>query len=203
MDTGKTLLLDKIRKTNVQRGEAGGITQQIGATYFPGEALQKNVDKLGEDFDVKKVEIPGLLVIDTPGHESFTNLRSRGSNLCDLAVLVVDIMHGLEQQTLESIDLLRKRKTPFIVALNKIDVNYGWVKEEYRSSKKALDEQDNTVITEYEDRRDNAFLQFNEIGLNIVEYWKNEDARTYISAVPTSAMTGEGIPDILGMIIKS
>lgn len=158
---------------------------------------------MGDDFDVKKVEIPGLLVIDTPGHESFTNLRSRGSNLCDLAVLVVDIMHGLEQQTLESIDLLRKRKTPFIVALNKIDVNYGWVKEEYRSSKKALDEQDNTVITEYEDRRDNAFLQFNEIGLNIVEYWKNEDARTYISAVPTSAMTGEGIPDILGMIIKS
>jgi len=202
VDTGKTLLLDKIRRTNVQRGEAGGITQQIGATYFPGEALQKNVDKLDDTFDVKEVRIPGLLVIDTPGHESFTNLRSRGSNLCDLAVLVVDIMHGLEKQTLESIDLLRKRKTPFIVALNKCDVVHSWAKEEYRSSKIALENQDSTVIDEYEMRRNQAFLQFNENGLNIVEYWKNEDPKTFISAVPTSAMTGEGIPDILGMIVK-
>lgn len=202
VDTGKTLLLDKIRKTNVQRGEAGGITQQIGATYFPGEALQNNIDKLGDDFDVKEVKIPGLLVIDTPGHESFTNLRSRGSNLCDLAVLVVDVMHGLEKQTLESIELLRKRKTPFIVALNKIDRMHSFKSEEYRSSKISLEKQHQTVIDEYEKRRDQAFLQFNEIGLNIVEYWNNSDPRTYISAVPTSAMTGEGIPDILGMIVK-
>ena len=202
VDTGKTLLLDKIRKTNVQRGEAGGITQQIGATYFPGEALQNNVDKLDDTFDVKEVQIPGLLVIDTPGHESFTNLRSRGSNLCDLAVLVVDIMHGLEKQTLESIDLLRKRKTPFVVALNKIDVVHGWKKEEYRSSKVALDSQKSQVIDEYEMRKNKAFLQFNENGLNICEYWKNDDPSTYISAIPTSAMTGEGIPDILGMIVK-
>jgi translation initiation factor 5B len=203
VDTGKTLLLDKIRKTNVQRGEAGGITQQIGATYFPGEALQKNMDKLGDDFDTKEVKIPGLLVIDTPGHESFTNLRSRGSNLCDLAVLVVDVMHGLEKQTLESIELLKKRKTPFIVALNKIDVTHGWEKEEYRSSKIALENQIHQVNDEYEMRRDKAFLQFNELGMNIIEYWKNDDPRTYISAVPTSAMTGEGIPDILGMIVKT
>ena len=203
VDTGKTLLLDKIRKTNVQRGEAGGITQQIGATYFPGEALQKNVDRIGEEFDCKKVEIPGLLVIDTPGHESFTNLRSRGSNLCDLAVLVVDVMHGLEQQTLESIDLLKKRKTPFVVALNKIDMNYGWKEKEFRSSRAALKAQDTHCIKEYEERRDKAFLQFNEIGLNIIEYWDNEDPNTFISAIPTSAMTGEGIPDILGMIVKS
>lgn len=203
VDTGKTLLLDKIRKTNVQRGEAGGITQQIGATYFPGEALQKSIDKLGDDFDVKEVKIPGLLVIDTPGHESFTNLRSRGSNLCDLAVLVVDVMHGLEKQTLESIELLRKRKTPFIVALNKIDVTHGWEAEEYRSSKIALESQIHQVTDEYEVRKNKAFLQFNELGMNIIEYWKNDDPRTYISAIPTSAMTGEGIPDILGMIVKT
>lgn len=166
VDTGKTLLLDKIRKTNVQRGEAGGITQQIGATYFPQEALQTNIDRLN-DFEIKDVKIPGLLVIDTPGHESFTNLRSRGSSLCDLAILVVDIMHGLENQTLESIDLLKKRKTPFIIALNKIDVIHSWVKEEYRSSKESIETQLQTVRDEYEMRRDKAFLQINELGLNV------------------------------------
>lgn len=195
------MLLDKIRKTNVQKGEAGGITQQIGATYFPGEALQKSIDRLDDTFDCKEVKIPGLLVIDTPGHESFTNLRSRGSGLCDLAVLVVDIMHGLEPQTIESIELLKQKNTPFIVALNKIDRCHSWEKVEYRSSKTALSKQKPTVMDEYEDKRNKAFLQFNERGMNIATYWENDDD-DYIKAVPTSAMTGEGIPDILGMIVK-
>ena len=204
VDTGKTLLLDKIRSTNVQAGEAGGITQQIGATYFPYEALSSNIKRLGtDDMGIGNIQIPGLLVIDTPGHESFTNLRSRGSSLCDLAVLVVDIMHGLEKQTLESIELLRQKGTPFIVALNKIDRCHDWKSEEYSAFKKCLIRQDKAVLRELNDRRDKSFLAFAEHGMNVALYYENPNEEEYTSVCPTSAMTGEGIPDLIGMLVKT
>lgn len=197
---GKTKLLDKIRQTNVQEGEAGGITQQIGATYFPSDAIEKKTAVLKDK--VEKCKVPGLLIIDTPGHESFTNLRSRGSSLCNIAILVVDIMHGLEPQTLESIRLLRDRKTPFIVALNKIDRLFQWDPRPDNSFQDSLQRQKKSVKQEFENRLQQTIVAFAEQGLNAALYYKNPNFARYVSLVPTSAHTGEGIPDMLNLLIS-
>ncbi|KAF7330874.1 Tr-type G domain-containing protein [Mycena venus] len=201
VDTGKTKLLDKIRQTNVQEGEAGGITQQIGATYFPVDAIKTKTAVLNKD-GTAEYKIPGLLVIDTPGHESFTNLRSRGSSLCNIAILVVDIMHGLEPQTLESLRLLRDRKTPFIVALNKIDRMYGWDATPDGAFRESLAKQPRTVQREFEDRVSKIVVAFAEEGLNAVLYYDNKNFARNVSIVPTSAITGEGVPDMIMLLVN-
>ncbi|KAL4961350.1 putative mitochondrial translation initiation factor IF-2 [Aspergillus stella-maris] len=199
VDTGKTKLLDKIRQTNVQEGEAGGITQQIGATYFPVDALRQKTAVVNKDgaFEFK---IPGLLVIDTPGHESFSNLRSRGSSLCNIAILVVDIMHGLEPQTLESMRLLRDRRTPFIVALNKIDRLYGWKMIANNGFQESLALQSKGVQNEFRTRLERTKLLFAEQGFNSELFYENKSMARNVSLVPTSAHTGEGVPDMLKLL---
>lgn len=201
VDTGKTKLLDKIRQTNVQEGEAGGITQQIGATYFPVEALEKKVAVVNKDNSFK-FNVPGLLVIDTPGHESFTNLRSRGSSLCNIAILVIDIMHGLEPQTIESMKLLRGRKTPFIVALNKIDRLFGWKKIDNNGFEDSFNLQKASVQSEFEERWTFVRTQLAEQGFNSELHFKNKSISKFVSVCPTSAHTGEGIPDMIKLIVN-
>ncbi|ESR47682.1 eukaryotic translation initiation factor 5B [Citrus sinensis] len=199
VDTGKTKLLDCIRGTNVQEGEAGGITQQIGATYFPAENIRERTRELKANATLK---VPGLLVIDTPGHESFTNLRSRGSGLCDIAILVVDIMHGLEPQTIESLNLLKMRNTEFIVALNKVDRLYGWKTCRNAPIVKAIKQQNTDVQNEFNMRLVQIVTQLKEQGMNTELYYKNKDRGETFNIVPTSAISGEGIPDLLLLLVQ-
>ncbi|KAF6199286.1 hypothetical protein GE061_007312 [Apolygus lucorum] len=202
VDTGKTKILDKLRRTNVQDGEAGGITQQIGATNVPIENIKENCRHV-KGFSQLEIKIPGLLIIDTPGHESFSNLRSRGSSLCDIAILVVDIMHGLEPQTIESLNLLKDRKTPFVVALNKIDRLYDWQTMNRKDVRDIIKAQAPNTQMEFDQRTNEVILQFAEQGMNAALFYNNPDVRSYVSLVPTSAVTGEGMGNLLALIVES
>ncbi|XP_067042047.1 eukaryotic translation initiation factor 5B-like isoform X2 [Acropora muricata] len=201
VDTGKTKILDKIRHTHVQDGEAGGITQQIGATMVPVDAIREQT-KMIKDFQDFEVKLPGLLIIDTPGHESFSNLRSRGSSLCDMAILVVDIMHGLEPQTLESINLLKKRKTPFVVALNKVDRLFEWKRGPNSGIVDTIKKQKKNTKQEFEERLQIVVKEFAEQSMNAAIFYNNPDPRSYVSLVPTSAHTGDGMGDLIAQVVR-
>lgn len=201
VDTGKTKILDKIRNSHVQDGEAGGITQQIGATMVPLQTLKEQC-KMVKNFVDSEVKVPGLLIIDTPGHESFSNLRSRGSSLCDIAILVVDITHGLEPQTIESINMLKQKKTPFVVALNKIDRIYDWKSMKNKDVQDILKGQSRATRQFFEDRVKQVVLEFATQSLNAVLFSENTDPRSYVSMVPTSALTGEGMGNLMALVVE-
>ncbi|CAH1267270.1 EIF5B [Branchiostoma lanceolatum] len=201
VDTGKTKILDKIRHTHVQDGEAGGITQQIGATMVPVEAIREQA-KMVRKFSDLNIKLPGLLIIDTPGHESFSNLRSRGSSLCDIAILVVDIMHGLEPQTIESLNLLKARKTPFVIALNKIDRLYEWKPSPNTDVRDTIKKQKRNTKDEFDERVKVAVTEFAEQSMNVALFYENKDAKTFVSMVPTSAHSGDGMGNLMGLIVE-
>ncbi|OWF43780.1 eukaryotic translation initiation factor 5B-like [Mizuhopecten yessoensis] len=201
VDTGKTKILDKLRKTNVQDGEAGGITQQIGATNVPEHAIRDQT-KMCKEFSKKELKVPGLLIIDTPGHESFSNLRSRGSSLCDIAILVVDIMHGLEPQTIESINLLKLRKTPFIIALNKVDRLYQWKPMPQTDIVNVIKKQNPQTKGEFDKRSREVITQMAEQGLNSALFFENKNPKEYISLVPTSAHSGDGMGNLIALLCE-
>lgn len=201
VDTGKTKILDKLRHTHVQDGEAGGITQQIGATNVPKETIEEQT-KMVKNFDRENIRIPGMLIIDTPGHESFSNLRNRGSSLCDIAILVVDIMHGLEPQTIESINLLKEKKCPFIVALNKIDRLYDWKKSPDTDVVATLKKQKKNTKDEFDERTKAIIVEFAQQSLNAALFYENKDPRTFVSLVPTSAHSGDGMGNLIALLVE-
>ena len=200
VDTGKTKLLDYLRKSHVQDNEAGGITQQIGATFFPPTAIHEQSKTVNNR--APELKLPGLLIIDTPGHESFSNLRSRGSSLCDIAILVINIMEGCKQQTIESINLLKARKTPFVVALNQVDRLYSWKANKNKDIEDVIKSQEINTKLEFEKRTKEVILQLNEKGLNAALFYENPNVKEYVSLVPTSAHTGDGIGNLINLLVR-
>jgi len=200
VDTGKTSLLDKIRGTAVQLREAGGMTQQIGASFFPFDTLVAITQQLGKELKVD-IKIPGLLVIDTPGHEAFANLRRRGGSVADIAILVVDVMHGFENQTYESINILKSRKTPFIVAANKIDRIDGWRPKANTLFLQSYATQQELVKEDLDNRLYGMMGNLSRLGFSSERFDRVRDFTKNIAIVPVSAKTGEGIGELLAVLI--
>lgn len=195
VDHGKTKLLDRIRSTTVMEREAGAITQAIGASIVPIETIKRLCGKLLEQLKLE-ITLPGLLFIDTPGHAAFSNLRKRGGNLADIAILVIDINEGFKPQTLEAIEILKKYKTPFIVAANKIDLIAGWHKQE-GTLLGELQKQSQETIKLFETKMYNLVAKFYELGLQAERFDRVEDYTKQLALVPICAKSGEGLAELL------
>jgi len=200
VDSGKTSLLDKIRKSSVQAREVGGMTQHIGASFFPASTLRELTRPLLKQLKTR-ISVPGLLVIDTPGHEAFVNLRKRGGAAADIAILVIDVLRGFETQTYECIDILKSRKTPFLVAANKIDRLPGWVAKPNESFLKSYLSQDTFVRQDFDEHLYTIMGTFSQLGFRADRFDKITDFTKTVAIVPVSAKSGEGIPELLAVLV--
>ena len=198
VDHGKTSLLDKIRGSAVSEGEAGAITQHIGATDIPLDTISSMA---GELVDPDDFDLPGLLFIDTPGHHSFSTLRARGGALADIAVLVVDVNDGFQPQTEEAIDILRRTGTPFVVAANKADTTPGWNPQEGEPIQRSLAAQSERAESMLNENLYEIIGQLSDAGFSADLYWRVQDFQKNIGVVPVSALTAEGIPDLLAVLM--
>jgi len=199
VDHGKTTLLDSVRGTAVAKKEAGGITQMIGASYITKGDVDALAGKLAEKMKFN-INIPGLLFIDTPGHEAFTNLRDRGGSLADLAILIVDINQGFQPQTVESIRILKQYKTPFVIAANKIDMVSGWKSYKTDSFFESLSKQPEHIKARVDEKLYELVGHVSEHGFDSERFDRVTDFTKNIGIVPISAKTKEGLSELLVLI---
>ncbi len=197
VDHGKTSLLDRIRGSSVVNAEVGAITQHIGATIVPIEAIRNMSGTMGK----APINIPGLLFIDTPGHHAFTTLRARGGALADMAILVVDINQGFQPQTIEALQILRNCRTPFVIAATKMDRIHGWRVNENETFLSTFSRQNERVKGEVENRTYEIVGKLSELDFSADRFDRVADFQHNLAIVPVSAHTGEGIPDLLLVMI--
>ncbi len=195
IDHGKSSLLDRIRSTNIVSTEAGGITQAISFTNLSIKSIKNICGNLLQNLKIE-LNIPGILFLDTPGHAAFNNLRKRGGNLADIAILVIDINEGIKEQTIESINILKQYKTPFIIAANKIDLISGWQKKDDFLIKNISLQADR--IKEFLDSKIYDLVgKLSNLGFNSERFDRVDDYTKSIAIVPLSAKSGEGLPELL------
>ena len=197
VDHGKTSLLDRIRGSSVVSSEAGAITQHIGATIVPIDAIRK----MSGSMEKIPINIPGLLFIDTPGHHAFTTLRARGGALADMAILVVDISQGFQPQTIEALQILRNCKTPFVIAATKIDRIHGWRVNKDEPFQSTFAKQNERVRSDIETKTYEIVGNLSDLGFSADRYDRVADFQRNLAIVPVSAHTGEGIADLLMIMI--
>ncbi|NHV98665.1 MAG: translation initiation factor IF-2 [Thaumarchaeota archaeon] len=200
VDSGKTSLLDKIRGTFVAMREAGGITQHVGASLIPAEVIVRVAKTLNIRLE-EKLRVPGILFIDTPGHEAFVNLRRRGGSIADFAILVIDLVKGVEPQTVESLDILRTRRTPFLIAANKIDLLPGWRPQGVLSVLQSLSKQDERVRRSLDEHLYRIIGDLSTMGFRSDRFDRLTDFRRNVAIVPVSALTGEGVSELIAVLI--
>ncbi len=196
VDHGKTSILDLIRKSSVAKREAGGITQAIGATSVPVETIKSICGGLLVAAKIK-ITIPGILFLDTPGHAAFNNLRKRGGNLADIAVLVIDVNEGMQPQTIESIEILKQYKTPFVIALNKIDLIPGWRTQKDEIIVNNLKKQSTNVNNHLDTKLYELIGKLFDLGFESERFDRVSDYTKQIAVIPISAKTGEGLPELI------
>ena len=194
VDHGKTSILDRIKESSIAAKEAGGITQNISAHTIELENIKKICGVLLQKLNLT---IPGILFIDSPGHEAFTTLRKRGGNIADIAILVIDINEGLKPQTIEAIEILKQYKTPFVVAANKIDVLGGWKSQPEKLILQSIFEQSEDVRNKIEMKLYEIVGKLSEMGLNSERFDRVKDYTKEVAIIPISAKTGEGFPEML------
>jgi len=198
VDHGKTSLLDRIRGSAIIEAESGAITQHIGATAVPLDVIS---ELAGELVDPTDFDLPGLLFIDTPGHHSFSTLRSRGGALADIAILVIDVNDGFQPQTLEALDILSRTQTPFVVAANKVDTVPGWNPNENTPIQQTYDHQSERARERLDDLLYELIGGLSDEGFSADFYWRVSNFQRNVGVVPVSAETGEGVPDLLTVLM--
>jgi translation initiation factor 5B len=212
VDSGKTSFLSKLK--SYETVEAGGITQGISSIFISIDKMKSLCDKVidlkqvfakektdseqPKDFEIK---VPGVLFIDTPGHEAFHNFRDKASDICDLGIVIVDIEKGVENQTVDSLKLLKTKKIPFIIVLTKLDKILNWIPSQTSNLKKSIRDQTSETVNMLNIHIEDVKYELSKHEINAEFYFKNKTpAKTY-SIIPLSNSTGEGFNDLVNFVI--